>query len=186
MATPARSTTAQVGDGEPRNSEAGEWCFHASPVPKGPRRAERKRSKPAVGAARAPRCAPAPTARQPHVQHCAALCRLHTSVPSPAGTGAHKGLLPSAFQMVFSKGNEARGLSADNAARWGRTVEVSHTPNRTAESSLVPISAGASLGKETQPCEQREPAVVGTHYKFKIGSVNNEHPKVTRCLCIVG
>lgn len=116
-------------------------------------------------------------------QRCAASTPPCPTLPALERT---KAFCRQHFSSLFSKGNEARGLSADSPARWGRTVEVSRTPNRTAESSLVPISAGASLGKETQPCEQREPAVVGTHYKFKIGSVNNEHPKVTRCLFIVG
>lgn len=137
MATSAHSTTAQVGDGEPRNSEAGEWCFHAFPVPKEPRWAEGKRSKNSFGAARAPRWALEPTAHQPHVQRSTAPCHLHTAVPNPAGAAAHKGLLPSAFQLVFfSKENEAQGLSANSPAHWDCVAEVSHTPNQTSGDQL--------------------------------------------------
>lgn len=35
------------------------------------------------------------------------------------------------------------------------------------------------------PRAAQAPAVVGTLYKFKIGNVNNKHPKVSQCLFIM-
>lgn len=147
MATSAHSTTAQVGDGEPRNSEAGEWCFHAFPVPKEPRWAEGKRSKNSFGAARAPRWALEPTAHQPHVQRSTAPCHLHTAVPNPAGAAAHKGLLPSAFQLFFFPRKTRPRVCLQTAQRVGIALLRSLTPQtKPVETSWVPINAGASLG----------------------------------------
>lgn len=131
----SHSTPAQVGDGEPRNLEAGERRFHTSLVPTGPWWMRRGRGRTARGPphplprALAPNTLPEPFSHTHRVWHST-----HTTVPPPCPPG----------QQLWQR-PQMHTCSAQRCFAFGISCGLSHGKQGTGAVCKQPWHAALSL-----------------------------------------